>query len=477
MSFCTFSKENSKSGKTILDNQFIQNYLPDAPDQAVKVYLYGLYLCQNSEFSLDLPAFSEVLNLEQSEVIDCFKYWDEYGVLSIVSETPFAVHYYPLNESTSKYRRFNPEKYEEFSKSVQSIITGRMISVTEYNEYFNLMENTSLKPDALLIIIKYCAGLKGDNIGYKYILSVTKDFISRGITTVELINDELNGYFVSSGELSEVLKALKTTKMPEIEDMQLYKHWTEKLDYEHSFILEIIKTTKCKTIKKLDKTIEELYSNKIFTIEDAKSYFATKKELFDLCLEISKKLGLYIEVLDNVLATYVSPWRAMGFDGNTLLFIADYCFRKNKRTFELMNETVLKLYKLGLITVQSITLYIERHNKNDEFIEKFLSYAGASRKPNAWDRENLENWRNWNFTDDMILEAAKRSAHTANPIAYMNSVLSNWKSANIFTVKEIESQPVQTKQSPSKTVHFENERKYTQSNLDDLLKRFEDFKV
>ena len=475
MSFCSFSKENTKSGKTLIDNIFIQNYLPDAPDQAVKVYLYGLYLCQNSEFSLDLNSFSEVLKIEQKEVIDCFKFWDEYGIVSIISENPFTVHFYPLSDTTAKYRRFNPEKYSEFSKSAQLIISERMISVTEFNEYFTLMENTALKPDALLSIIEYCAGLKGKNIGYKYIVTVAKEFISRGITTVELINKEIDGYFVSSGELSDVFKALKSTKSPEIEDMQLYKVWTEKLGFEHSFIIEVIKLTKSKTIKKLDKSIEELYANKCYTITEAKTYFSLKQERFELSAEISKKLGLYVEVLDNVLSTYVAPWLAMGFDNNTLLFIADYCFRKNKRTFELMNDTVNKLYELGLITVQSITLYIEQHTKNDAFIEKILSYAGSQRKANAWDRKNLENWRLWNFTDEMILEAAKRSSHTSNPITYMNSVLSNWKSQNVFTVKDLErvSSPV----SSAKTVHFENERTYSSNELDELLKRFEDFKV
>lgn len=475
MSFCSFSKENTKSGKTLIDNIFIQNYLPDAPEQAVKVYLYGLYLCQNSEFSLDLSAFSEVLKMDIKEVVDCFKFWDEYGILAIVSNDPFSVRYYPLSDSTAKYRRFNPEKYSEFSKNVQLIISERMISVTEFNEYFTLMENTTLKPEALLLIIKYCANLKGNNIGYKYIITVAKEFISRGITTVELINKELDGYFVSSGELLDVFKAFKSTKTPEIEDMQAYKRWTEKLGFEHSFILEIVKLTKAKTVKKLDKTIEELYSNKCYTTSEAKNYFALKQELYDLCMEISKKLGIYIEVLDNVLTTYVSPWRAMGFDGKTLLFIADYCFRKNKRTYELMNDTVLKLYKLGLITVQSITLYIEQHNKNDEFIEKFLEYAGTQRKANSWDRQNLENWRSWSFTDDMILEAAKRSSHTSNPISYMNSILSNWKSQGVFTVSSLEKLPKIS--TSDKTVHFENERTYSQNELDELLKRFEDFKV
>ena len=144
-----------------------------------------------------------------------------------------------------------------------------------------------------------------------------------------------------------------------------------------------------------------------------------------------------------------------------------------------MNTTIEKLYKMGLVTIQSITLYVEQHNKNDEFIEKLLSYTGTSRKPNAWDRENLENWRAWNFTDEMIIEAAKRSSHVTNPISYMNSILSNWKSQNVFTVDAIEKLPKQpnSNTNSSKTVHFANERNYTESDINNLLKHFEDFEV
>lgn len=473
MSFCSFSKENSSSGKTFIDNQFINNYLSDAPENAVRVYLYGLFACQNELSSDNVKSFAEFLNLEESEVIDCFKYWDDFGVLSIISNEPFTVKYYPVNESTSKYRKFNPEKYEDFSKSIQSVITDRMISVNEYNEYFQLMESTSLKPQAFLMIIQYCANLKGANVGYKYIIAVAKDFIARGIITPDLIESEIDGYIFASNEITSVFKALKSTKMPEIEDMQAYKYWTEKLGFEHEFILQVIKHSKVKNIKKLSNLIEELYSNKCFTESDAKAYFIHKNELYNLAIEVTKKLGIYIEVLDNVLSSYLSPWLSKGFDKDTILFIADYCFKKNKRTLELMDETVSKLYKLGLITIQSITLYIENFNKNDKFIEKMLDFAGVNRKPNNWDRENLENWRSWNFTDEMIIEAAKRSSHTSNPITYMNSILSNWKSQNIFELDKIPT----NKQKGAQTQHFENERKYSQNELDSLFSSFDDFKV
>ena len=102
-----------------------------------------------------------------------------------------------------------------------------------------------------------------------------------------------------------------------------------------------------------------------------------------------------------------------------------------------------------------------------------LDFAGVNRKPNNWDRENLENWRSWNFTDEMIIEAAKRSSHTSNPITYMNSILSNWKSQNIFEFDKIPT----NKQKGAQAQHFENERKYSQNELDSLFSSFDDFKV
>ena len=58
---------------------------------------------------------------------------------------------------------------------MQLVISERMISVSEFNEYFNLLESTAIKPEALIMIAKYCVDLKGANIGVKYIITVAKD--------------------------------------------------------------------------------------------------------------------------------------------------------------------------------------------------------------------------------------------------------------------------------------------------------------
>lgn len=476
MSFCSLSKDTLNSNKTIIDNLFFTNYMPDASADSVKVYLYGLYLCQINE-DVSITDMANTLSLSVAEIKDYFKYWEEYGVLNIVSCEPFVVSYNKITDNTAKYKKFKPEKYSDFSKAAQLLITDRMISTSEYTEYYQLMENTPLRPEALLMIIKYCIDLKGGNLTYKYIITVAKDFVSRGITTFDLVSKELSNYFTSTKEVSEIFRELKSNKKPEIEEIKTYQKWVSNYGFEHEFILSIIPLSKCKTFKKLDVYIEELFSNKCFTLEEAKIFFKNKENLIKLSTEINKTLGIYIEVLDNVVTTYTSPWVSMGYDSDTLLFIANYCFKKNKRTLELMNETIKNLYKLGLITLESIYKYIKARTETDNFISKMLEYAGISRKPNNWDRENVENWRNWNFSDEIILEAAKLSSGVNNPIPYINGILSNWKSKNAFTLQEVKKLSENKPLKDGKSTHFENERKYTKEELNSLIDSFDDFKV
>lgn len=48
MSFCKFSTESIANNKIEIDNLFFENFLPGAPDDCVKVYLYGYYLAKNN---------------------------------------------------------------------------------------------------------------------------------------------------------------------------------------------------------------------------------------------------------------------------------------------------------------------------------------------------------------------------------------------------------------------------------------------
>ena len=80
----------------------------------------------------------------------------------------------------------------------------------------------------------------------------------------------------------------------------------------------------------------------------------------------------------------------------------------------------------------------QRLEKDDEFIRTILDILGLKRSITNWDRDNLKIWREWNFSDEMIMESITRSVGKSNPVAYANAILGGWKSKNIFNKADIE---------------------------------------
>lgn len=467
MGFCTFSKEYSALNNTSVENVFIYEYLPQATGNDVKIYLYGLFLCQNAEFDMSLPSFAKELSLTEEEVKDAFLYWEEFGLVTILSADPFTVKYLPFSVG-AKPRKIKPEKYAAFSESAQMLLPKRMLSTHEFSEYFSIMETYGIKPEAFLMIIKYCADLKGDDIGYKYIAAVAKDFGARRICTPEQVEEELASYTLRTADLERILKALSLRRKPEIEDSNYFYKWTKELGYEPDNIVAAAKSMKKGSMKKLDEFILELYHRKVFTKAEIESYSQKKRELYELTVKINRALGVYYDVIDTEVDTYVAPWVSSGFDEESLLFIARYCFKKRKNTPEGMDEVLSQLKKNGVISYDSIARYFVSLSADDKFLASVLERAGVPRRPNGWDRDLLRQWRAWNFSEEMILEAAALAAGKNSPLPYMNSVLGAWKQKGIFS-KELIEQP-----KKRDSAHFENERTYTKEQLDRLIDDIDD---
>jgi len=97
MAFCKYSTEYVASSKTEVDNIFINDYLPYAQAEFVKVYLYGLYKCNDaSSFDNTLENFARHLNMSEEDVIGAFEYWQEQGLVQVMNTHPIQVRFIPL---------------------------------------------------------------------------------------------------------------------------------------------------------------------------------------------------------------------------------------------------------------------------------------------------------------------------------------------------------------------------------------------
>lgn len=471
----SFAKEFSAQTVTAVENEFITKYLSQADGDAVRVYLYGLFLCSHPEQEDTFKAFCDKLILEEDKVLEYLGYWENFGLLTVLSKDPLKVQYLPVRSAiNTKPRKIKAEKYSEFTKGIQALFSNKMISVGEYTEYFSIMETYGISPDAMLMIATYCVDLKGQTISYKYISAVAKDFANRGIISVEKVENELSTYVSHTSEISKVLKALSLKRRPDVEDLAYYDKWIKNYSFDPENILFAAKASKKNSIKKLDEFLAELFAMKCLSKEEILSYTDRKQQIIDLTLKINKSLSIYVEVVETEINNYVNVWLSYGFSEDALLYIANTCFKEGKNNLVEMNERIETLRNLGYIDLISINDYFAEIEKSNKFINKLLITCGLSRRPTPWDRENLTIWKNWKFTDEMILEAAKIACGKSSPIAYINGILSNWKNNEIYTIDEISENEKSTFNSQDEyNREYENRRakaiSVAQKNLDNAF--------
>lgn len=474
MAFCNFSGDKISENSVILDNMFFTEFLPIASESCVKVYLLGLYKC-NTPLSQDnnLESFARILNMTEDDVMSCFYFWQELNVVQIINQNPFEVRYLPLKKASAKLKKFNPDKYKAFNLKVQELLCDRMISVKEFEEYYSTIESLHIDIDAFLKVVEYCVGLKGQNVGYTYILSIAKNWAYEGITTLEQVNDRLEEQEKNTSQVAVVLKALGIKRSPTTDEYQMFLNWTKELEFPLDTITYLASRQGKNSggMTRLNSTVLKCYSLKKFSTAELKEFFDNERELYDIAKIVCKNLGLYYNNLENVVESYISVWFTLGYDKSALAKISNYCFKLSIKTLQGMDSKINQLFKLGLLSASDIDNYINNLIKGDNEILNILQTLKIERQVNSSDRQLFKTWKfDWNMSDEIIDYSASVSSDKYMPLQYLNKILSQLHLNNISTLDKakdfIGKMPSEKSMKSSKKF---DERNYTKEQLNSLF--------
>ena len=430
------SREIIENEKLRIDNAFVTDFMPFAPENYVKVYLYGLKLaCFGGVGDIETEIAGK-LNLEPGLVSEAFSYWANEGLVNILSTSPVAVEYLAVNKGTLALRKFSKTKYKDFNDQLHAMLPSRNILPNEYNEYYSIMEAMHIEPEAMLAIIAYCIRLKGQDVGYPYILAVARNLARQGCLTYDRVNEQLSEFDLYDKDVAAVLHSLGSKKAPAIEDKRMFAKWTKTLGFPTETVVQVAKSVKRGGMDKLDALLVKYYENHLFSMAEIDEFNRNRDRLYSLTKEINKRIGVYYEQLDFIIETYVTRWLGYGFTDETLLTIAEYCFRCNIRTLEGYNATVEKFYKQGLITADDIGEFLGEAVRRDADIREALEKAGVTRPVTSRDRDSYRTWTySWKMDRDVVLYAASLAAGNASPVSYMNAILGGWHNAGVNSLE------------------------------------------
>ena len=478
MSFCKFSPSYQTSNKTIVDNTFINEFLPKAPDMCVKIYLLGLSKCSSPDDSENsLSYFAETLKICEDDVISLFKYWEDLGLVQVLSTNPIEIRYLPINSNTASIKKYKVDKYTDFNIQVQELFDKRMVMPNEFTEFYDLMERKHMEQSALLELIRYCVNYKGFNLSPNYVITVAKDWIREGVLTLDAVKAKIEELGIADDKMSLILSAMGSKRKVQLEDKELLTKWLSSYGFELNVIIFVIKNLKTKKrrldVNVLDDYLSKYYEMRLMSIPEIENYEKEKENLYFIAITINKELGIFYEDLTKEIDTYIMSWLNMGYDAETLKTIANNCFLSSIKTLEGLNNIINKLYKLGIVNLKAYQQYLNDNLAVDKKIKEVLENMNLTRNVNNMDRNFYRTWTvDWGFSDEVILYGASLSSGKNNAIQYLNKILSNWNANGAKTLEQVKNSKIEA-EPQNEFIH----NNYTKEQIASLLTNLDEVEV
>ncbi len=441
MAFSTFSKDFTANMFTSVENQFITKYLPQADGDAVRVYLYGLYLCQCAE-EFDAASCAKLLKITPKHLLEIFSFWEECDLVHILSREPLYVQYLPVNAAIGKPKPIRAEKYAEFNRELfkQLQKAGVMFKPYEHQRILEFLENNEMEQQAFLLVSEYCVKKDGEKLTSAHILNKAKKLCAEYKFTYEQVERELADFNAHEKELSKLFNLLNIYRKPKEEDYEYLDKWTE-YGMDFRAVCTAASLLKKGNLSALDAIVTELHEHEAHTLSDAKEYLERREMLTNIVFQTAKKLGVKVQNPRAYSEEYAEKWSARGYDEESLLLVASLSFKLHYGFAE-MDSLLDTLYAQGVVDGEGVRAYCAERDGELKLLQKLETVCGVVKKT-QFVLDMVATWRTWRFSDAMILEAAKRSTNAAMPLPYMNKLLSEWKRVGAFTVEAIpENAPI-----------------------------------
>ena len=220
------------SGVTPVQNLFIMEYMPKAPEGFAKVYLYGLMLASLRGFeTLDLPGG---LGISREEALTAFLYWQEMGLVRIIESDPLNVEY---RMTASAPVRGSGRKYGDLIAKLNKHFHPRVFSPQELTKIYDWIEIFGMDEATALMLVGHCIDMKGSRVSIQYMDKAARSWADDGILTPDLAEQRILMETELSSGARAIYRRWRKSGRPTEDELELYRKWTEDWGMTHEEIL------------------------------------------------------------------------------------------------------------------------------------------------------------------------------------------------------------------------------------------------
>ena len=309
----TITLQNSSLTEvTILSNTFIDNYMPEANGEFVKVYIYLLRSLSSAPVSFSLEQMADRLLCTERDILRALKYWAKQELLALdftdtnklcgimllspghqadpagaetasarepMTSAPAAAEPAAASPASVRTQELTPDRISELKQNEDIIqllyiaeqYLGKTLSPTEIQKILFFYDGLGLSADLIEYLLEYCVSHNHKSI--RYIEKVALAWAEEGISTVDQAKSSSSSY---NKDYFAILKALGITNRNPVEtEITLMDTWLKTYGFSMEIIQEACSRTVLQTgqasFQYTDKILEGWKKKEVQTLDDIRS--------------------------------------------------------------------------------------------------------------------------------------------------------------------------------------------------------------
>ena len=258
MPFCSFAESYPMMGVTPVENLFIQSFLPQAPGDYVRVYLYGLMQCYYPVADMTLEKMAQALGMEPETVRAAYTYWERRGLVERLQDKPPAYRYiHPVSSMMNESDRMDEQiyRYQDLNARLQQMIPDRPFSASDSDIVCQWIEDLGLPEEVVLIFVRHCIdlylnrerGRRPENLKNFRLKNYDKEamaWVSDGIVTVEKAQERVERDKAYYKLAQKVLTQLGISfRQPTRDELDAARRWLEEYHLDQDAVLAACRET------------------------------------------------------------------------------------------------------------------------------------------------------------------------------------------------------------------------------------------
>lgn len=279
-------QNSCSSGVTVLTNNFIDNYMPEANGEFVKVYIYLLRLLSDTSVPFSLEQMADHFFCTERDIVRALKYWEKEKLLTLTyrssediaditlnvppvrsqasepavqtisaSETAVrqtsAAQEQPIQTekpTASSASSLSPDRVKELKQNDEIVqllyiaeqYLGKTLTPTEMKKILFFYDELKFSPDLIEYLIEYSVSRGHKSI--RYIETVAMAWAKEGITTVTMAKEANSRY---AKEYFTIFKSMGISGRNPVEtEISLMNTWLN----EYGFTMDIIQEACSRTV-------------------------------------------------------------------------------------------------------------------------------------------------------------------------------------------------------------------------------------